>query len=67
MGLRAIYPKKNLSKPRKGHKIYSYLLRNKVIALPNLVWAIDVTYIKVNGSFVYLVAIIDLYSRKVLT
>lgn len=67
MGLRAIYPKKNLSKPGKGHKIYPYLLRNKIIALPNQVWATDVTYIKINGSFVYLIAILDLYSRKVLS
>lgn len=67
MGLRAIYPKKNLSKPGKGHKIYPYLLRNKTIALPNQVWATDVTYIKINGSFVYLIAILDLYSRKVLS
>lgn len=67
MGLRAIYPKKNLSKPRKGHKIYPYLLKNKVIALPNQVWATDVTYVKINGSFVYLIAVLDLYSRKVLS
>lgn len=67
MGLRAIYPKKNLSKPGRGHKIYPYLLRNKVIALPNQVWATDVTYLKLNGSHVYLVAVLDLYSRKVLS
>lgn len=67
MGLKAIYPKINLSKPRKGHKIYPYLLKNKVIALPNQVWSTDITYIKVNGSNVYLAAIIDLYSRKVLS
>lgn len=67
MGLKAIYPKMNLSKPRKGHKTYPYLLRNKVIALPNQVWSTDITYIKVNGSNVYLAAIIDWYSRKVLS
>lgn len=67
MGLRAIYPKKNLSKARKEHKKYPYLLRGKVISFPNQVWATDVTYIKLNGVYVYLVAIIDLYSRKVLS
>ena len=67
MGLRALYPKRNLSKPRKGHKIYPYLLRNKIIALPNQAWATDITYIKINGSYVYLMAILDLYSRKVLS
>ena len=67
MGLQAIYPKPNLSISRKEHKKYPYLLRNKKINFPNQVWATDITYIKLNGSYVYLIAIIDLYSRKVLT
>jgi putative transposase len=66
-GLRAIYPKRNLSKPSKMHIKYPYLLRNKLIWLPNQVWATDITYIKLKGGCVYLMAIIDLYSRKVLS
>lgn len=66
-GLRAIYPKKNLSKPRKEHKKYPYLLKNKRISFPNQVWATDITYCKLNGSAVYIVAILDLFSRKVLS
>lgn len=67
IGLKAIYPKPDLSKPRKDHKKYPYLLSGKVIRHPNQVWATDVTYIRLTGGFVYLVAILDLYSRKVLT
>ena len=67
IGLKAIYPKLNLSKARKEHKKYPYLLRKKIIRFPNQVWATDITYIKLNGSHMYLTAIIDLYSRKVLT
>lgn len=66
-GLRAIYPKLQLSRPRKGHKKHPYLLRGKEIRYPNQVWATDVTYIRLPSGFVYLVAIVDLYSRKVLS
>lgn len=66
MGLSAIYPKPNLSKPGKGHKIYPYLLRDMEVEYINQVWATDITYIKQNGAYVYLVAILDLYSRRVL-
>ena len=65
-GLRAIYPKRNLSKARQEHKKYSYLLKDKVIRYPNQVWASDITYIQLPGGHVYLVVILDLYSRKVL-
>lgn len=63
MGIAAIYPKPNLSKAAKGHKIYPYLLRNAVIFRPNQAWSIDITYIRLNHGFVYLTAIIDWYSR----
>lgn len=66
-GMRAIYAGKNLSKARKEHKKYPYLLRGKVIRYPNQVWASDITYCRLPGGHVYLVAIIDLFSRKVLS
>ena len=66
-GLQAIYAKRNLSKANKAHKKYPYLLRGKVIRHPNQVWATDITYLRLPGGNVYLVAIIDLYSRKVLS
>lgn len=65
-GIRAIYAGKNLSKRRKDHKVYPYLLKNKVIRHPNQVWASDITYIRLPGGHVYLVVILDLFSRKVL-
>lgn len=67
MGLMAVYPKRNLSKPAPGHKIYPYLLRDVVITRPNQVWSADITYIRLAGGFVYLVAIIDWHSRYVLS
>ena len=63
MGISAIYPKPNLSKPDKENKIYPYLLRNAVVTRPNQVWSIDITYIKLRHGFVYLTAVIDWYSR----
>lgn len=66
LGIEAIFPKRNLSIPNKQHKKYPYLLRNVTLEYTNHVWATDITYIKVNGAFVYLTAILDLFSRKVL-
>ena len=63
MAIYAIYPKPNLSKPAKEHKVYPYLLRNAVIARPNQAWSIDITYIRLKHGFVYLTAIIDWFSR----
>ena len=67
MGISALYPKPRTSKPGDGHKIYPYLLRNLVIDRPNQVWATDITYIPMAKGFVYLVAVIDWHSRKVLS
>jgi len=66
-GLRAIYPGRNLSKSRRGATKYPYLLKDKTIWLPNQVWASDITYIRLFSGTVYLVSIIDVYSRKVLS
>jgi putative transposase len=65
MGLQAIYPKPRTSKAAKGHKVYPYLLRNLAITRPNQVWSADITYIRMLRGFMYLVAIIDWYSRYV--
>ena len=66
MGLRAIYPKPRTSQPGKGHKIYPHLLRDLSIERPNQVWASDICYIPMAKGFMYLTAIIDWYSRRVL-
>ena len=66
MGLEAIYPKKKTSKPNPGHKIYPYLLRSVHIDHPNQVWAADISYLPMEQGFMYLVAVMDWYSRKVL-
>jgi putative transposase len=63
MGIFAVYPKPNLSKPCKGHNKFPYLLRKKRIWLPNQVWAIDITYISLGHTHMYLTAIIDWHSR----
>ena len=65
MGISAIGPKPNTSKPGKGHKAYPYLLRKLNVDRANQVWAMDITYIPVKGGFLYLCAIIDLHSRFV--
>ena len=65
MGIFCVYPKPNLSLPNKKHKKFPYLLRNKPIWLPNQVWAIDITYISIGHSHMYLTAIIDWYSRYI--
>ena len=65
MALRAIMPGKHTSRRCKEHKVYPYLLRNLSIDRPNQVWAMDITYIPMKNGFMYLVAIIDLYSRYV--
>jgi putative transposase len=67
MGIEAIYRKKRTSIAAKGHKIYPYLLTNVAIERPNQVWATDITYVPMAQGFAYLVAILDLYSRKVLS
>jgi len=67
MGIEAIYRWPNISKPAPGHKIYPYLLRKLPITRPNQVWAMDITYIPMARGFVYLAAVVDGFSRKVLS
>jgi putative transposase len=67
MALDAIYPKPNLSAPMIGHKVFPYLLRGLPIYRVNQVWSTDITYIRLKGGFVYLTAVIDWYSRYVLS
>ena len=66
MGIQAIYPRQNTSKPEPANKIYPYLLKGLKIDHPDQVWSIDITYIPVKTDWLYLVAIIDWYSRFVL-
>jgi putative transposase len=67
MGLIAIYPKPNLSKKHPEHKVYPYLLTNVKIVRPHQVWSTDITYIRLRPGFLYLVAIMDWFSRYVLS
>lgn len=66
MGLKTIYRRPRTSKPTPGHKIYPYLLSGMAITRPNQVWAADITYIPMSRGFLYMVAIIDWYSRYVI-
>jgi putative transposase len=67
MGIQAIYPKKNLSKPEPGHKIHPYLLRGVRVERPDHVWSTDITYIRMTRGFLYLCAVVDWGSRYVLS
>jgi putative transposase len=67
MGIEAIYPRPNTSRPNEEHKIYPYLLRDVAIVRPNQVWATDITYIRMRHGFIYLVAILDWFSRYVVS
>jgi putative transposase len=66
MGIEALYRRPNTSKPAPGHKIYPYLLRGVAVERPNQVWAMDITYIPMARGFVYLAAVVDWFSRRVL-
>lgn len=66
MGIEALYRESNTSKPTPGHKKYPYLLRNLPIARPNHVWAIDITYIPMARGFIYLAAVVDWTTRRIL-
>jgi putative transposase len=66
MCIEALYRRPNTSKPADGHKIFPYLLRGMAVELPNQVWAMDITYIPMARGFVYLAAVMDWFSRRVL-
>ena len=67
MGLEAIYPKPRTSVPAVGHKVYPYLLKNLEITRPNQVWSADITYVPLAQGFLYLVAVLDWFSRYVIS
>jgi putative transposase len=66
LGLEAIYQKPNLSRAHAAHRVYPYLLRKLVVARPNQVWAMDLTYVPIQGGYIYLCAVLDWHSRCVL-
>lgn len=66
LGLAGMAPGPNTRRPHPQHKVYPYLLRGVVVTRPNQVWSTDITYVRLTQGFVYLVAVIDWYSRKVL-
>lgn len=65
-GIQAVYPKKKTTIRDLRHKVYPYLLRGLCIDLPNQVWAVDITYIKIRNGFVYLICLIDVFSRRIM-
>lgn len=67
MGIEAVYPKPKFSQPDEAHKVYPYLLNGVEVTRVNQVWSTDITYIRMAGGFVYLVAVMDWYSRFVLS
>jgi len=67
MQIQVLYPKRNLSRANQEHKVYPYLLKNLDIDHPNHVWSTDITYIRLNHGFAYLAAVIDWYSKKILS
>jgi putative transposase len=67
MGLEAVYPKMNLSKKNQAHKVYPYLLKGLEVTYSNQVWCSDITYVRLQQGFVYLVAIMDWHSRYILS
>ena len=67
MQIQVLYPKRNLSRANQNHKVYPYLLRNLSIDHPNHVWCTDITYIRLDHGFTYLVAVMDWYSKKILS
>lgn len=67
LGIEALYPKTCLSRPAPGHEVYPYLLRGVSIERPNQVWSTDITYVPMRSGFLYLVAIMDWFSRFVLS
>ena len=67
MGIEAIYRRPNTSKPAPGHKVYPYLLRGRKIERADHVWAMDITYVPMARGFVYLAAVVDVFSRRVLS
>ena len=66
MGIEALYRRPNTSKPTPGHKIYPYLLRSVAVERANQAWAMDITYIPMARGFVYLVAVMDWFARRIL-
>src|SRR5262249_25555430 len=67
MGITAVYPAPNLSKRHPEHRIYPYLLRQLTAAYPNHVWGVDITYVRLRGTWLYLLVFLDWYSRYVVS